>query len=93
VPYLILEGKFDLNPPVRDWTMPELISMELSSLNAANIFPFRWSSPSLPNQCGTRTHSRLLCYSLFYQVVISGRTVFQQRGVLVNRVQRSRYDR
>jgi hypothetical protein len=62
--------------------------VELSSLNAAKIFPFRWPSRKSRFGGSTRTRYRFLIYFIVHQTVTKYRIAFQRAEMLANRVQR-----
>lgn len=65
--------------------------MEVSSLNAAKIFPFRWRSGTTSMDEVLGRARDLVAYTLLYQLVIYILRVFQLTRPLVNRVQRCSY--
>ena len=62
--------------------------VELSSLNAANIFPFRWPYQKPRFGGSTRTRYPFLIYFVVHQTVTKCWMALQRAGMLAYRVQR-----
>jgi hypothetical protein len=88
VPYLLVEGKFDLHPWEGLSDVWNRAWVELSSLNAAKIFPFRWPSQESRFEGSTRTRYPFLIYFVMHQTVTRCRMALQRVETLVKRVQR-----